>query len=33
MSNLRNIEPQSVWHFFSEVCQVPSSIKTRGEND
>jgi len=23
MSNLNNIEPQSVWHFFSEVCQIP----------
>ena len=27
MSNLRNIEPQSVWHFFSEVCQVPRPSK------
>ena len=27
MSDLKNIEPQSVWHFFSEVCQVPRPSK------
>jgi dipeptidase D len=27
MNNLKDIEPQSVWHFFDEVCKVPRPSK------
>ncbi len=27
MNSLQNIEPKSIWHFFSEVCQVPRPSK------